>query len=251
MEKRMGTDSPTFDLPVIGGLLREAREGKGLTVEDVSKALFLRKSIILALESATWDKLPHSVYVKGYVTQYALYLKVHDKIRPLFNETREKAIDNVEAMAAAPLAEVSNSERPKKHRTFPMGRTIGYGIVALFLVVFFAVKNMERPVSVSPSYENVARTAYNGQVSQAAQGTVVLEGKKLMIACRERTWVRIVIDDTEKKEFMLNAQEMVIFTGKEAFDLLIGNAGGVKLYYNGNDTGFSGESGQVKRVKLP
>jgi cytoskeleton protein RodZ len=88
-------------------------------------------------------------------------------------------------------------------------------------------------------------------VSQAAQGTVVLEGKKLMIACRERTWVRIVIDDTEKKEFMLNPQEMVIFTGKEAFDLLIGNAGGVKLYYNGNDTGFSGESGQVKRVKLP
>ena len=35
-----------FDLDKIGQLLKAAREEKGLTLEDVSRALFLRKSII-------------------------------------------------------------------------------------------------------------------------------------------------------------------------------------------------------------
>jgi hypothetical protein len=71
-----------------------------------------------------------------------------------------------------------------------------------------------------------------------------------MISCKERTWVSVVIDDTEKKEFMLNAQEMIILNAKERFDLLIGNAGGVRLILNGKDTEFTGKSGEVKRVKL-
>jgi hypothetical protein len=71
-----------------------------------------------------------------------------------------------------------------------------------------------------------------------------------MITCKERTWVSVVIDDTEKKEFMLNAHEMIILNAKDRFDLLIGNAGGVSLILNGKDTEFSGKSGEVKRIKL-
>ena len=50
---------------------------------------------------------------------------------------------------------------------------------------------------------------------------------------------------------MLNPEEVVMFTAKNYFDLLIGNAGGVTLLMNGQETGFSGKSGEVKRVKLP
>ena len=71
-----------------------------------------------------------------------------------------------------------------------------------------------------------------------------------MIACQQRTWVRIVIDGTEKKEFIMNPEEVVVLNGKEGFDLLIGNAGGVKLFYNGKDIGFSGDEGEVRRINL-
>jgi len=33
--------------------------------------------------------------------------------------------------------------------------------------------------------------------------------------------------------------------------LLVGNAGGVKLFFDGKDTKFEGASGEVKRVTLP
>ena len=79
---------------------------------------------------------------------------------------------------------------------------------------------------------------------------VVLDPKKLMIACQERTWVRVVIDGSERKEFMLNREDVVMLSAKESFDVLIGNAAGVKLFYNGKDIDFTGESGEVKRVNL-
>jgi len=67
-----------FDLCRIGQLLKETREGRGLTLEEVSEALFLRKRVIGAIEAGDWDHLPHPVYVKGYVTQYASLLNVGD-----------------------------------------------------------------------------------------------------------------------------------------------------------------------------
>lgn len=67
-----------FDLCRIGQLLKEAREEKGLTLENVSEALFVRKRVIGAIEAGDWNNLPHPVYVKGYVTQYASFLNIAD-----------------------------------------------------------------------------------------------------------------------------------------------------------------------------
>jgi hypothetical protein len=90
----------------------------------------------------------------------------------------------------------------------------------------------------------------NAFTIEQQSSAVISDGKKLMITCRERTWVSVVIDDAEKKEFMLNAQEMIVLHAKERFDLLIGNAGGVNLFLNGKDMEFTGKSGEVKRIKL-
>ena len=65
-----------FDLCRIGELLRQTREEKGLSFEEVSEALFVRKRVIGAIEAGDWDNLPHPVYVKGYVTQYAAFLDI-------------------------------------------------------------------------------------------------------------------------------------------------------------------------------
>jgi cytoskeletal protein RodZ len=65
-----------FDLCRIGQLLRETREKKGLTFDEVSNALCIKKQAIGAIEAGDWDHLPHPVYVKGYVTHYATFLNM-------------------------------------------------------------------------------------------------------------------------------------------------------------------------------
>jgi len=112
-----------------------------------------------------------------------------------------------------------------------------------------AAEYQKAPAEASSDVQKVAvdpaTSTYNDQEEK-----LVLETKKLMIACRERTWVRILIDGSETKEFMMNPDEVVMFNAKDKFDLLIGNAGGVKIFYNGKDTGFTGEDGEVKRINL-
>ena len=70
-----------LDLCKIGQLLRETREKKGLTFDEVSNALFIRKRVVGAIEAGDWDNLPHPVYVKGYVTHYATLLNIPGLLR--------------------------------------------------------------------------------------------------------------------------------------------------------------------------
>jgi len=71
----------SLNLSKIGQLLRETRESKGLTFDTVSEALLIRKRVIGAIEAGDWENLPHPVYVKGYVTQYATLLNIADRLR--------------------------------------------------------------------------------------------------------------------------------------------------------------------------
>jgi cytoskeleton protein RodZ len=60
-----------IDLEKIGKFLKEKRELKGLTLVDVSNSLCIRKSLINAMELGSWKLLPHEVYVRGYLKEYA------------------------------------------------------------------------------------------------------------------------------------------------------------------------------------
>lgn len=54
--------------------LREAREKKGHTVEEVSEILKIRKQYIISLEEENYENLPGEIYVKGYSRIYHEFL---------------------------------------------------------------------------------------------------------------------------------------------------------------------------------
>lgn len=70
----------SFSLNRIGQVLRETREGRGLSLEEVAIALFIRKRVVGAIEAGDWNGLPHPVYVRGYITQYAAFLDIADLV---------------------------------------------------------------------------------------------------------------------------------------------------------------------------
>ncbi len=233
-----------FDLVAIGKVLREAREQRGLSVEEASEILFLKKSVIGALESGDWTALPHSVYVRGYIGQYAKYLGVYDRVAASLKE-----VEKTPGVRPPGRAEAQLSARVRDRRARPRVRKaiLGGSVAAVAVITLLLFLHGQRENSMPPQYETVARNAPDS----LANWPVENETNKLMIACQERTWIRIVIDGAEKKEVMLNPEEVVMFTARDKFDLLVGNAGGVKLFFNGRDTKFEGNSGEVKRVTLP
>ena len=283
-----------FDLCKIGELLKTAREERGLTYDQVSTALFIRKRVIEAIEAGNWENLPHPVYVRGYVTQYTAFLKVQDAVEATMLPAAPEPI-------TAPSDEMAPTPaKPQKERArskpWDRKKIIGAAVLGAAVIGFFVFQNLPRPSYVTrpaQSAENTYQTAAvtatpaaaNPQEASAVttqtdgtkayqalqtssvesadvnqnqpaassdkqEDSLVLEKKKLTITCQERTWLRIIIDGTQTKEFMLNPEEVVILNAKDCFDLLIGNAAGVKLIYNGKDLGFSGQAGEVKHINL-
>jgi len=245
----------SFDLGKVGTTLKVAREGKGLSLQEVADVLFIRRRIIDAIEGGQWENLPHEVYVKGYVTQYAAFLGVESSVAAELAARRTVVSHAESAIEPAP-------RHPEKSHWQIGRRLIGSVAVVVIAGGFLVYQNMDNGHSyVAPpqhkkafeaqpavmSYQTVATNAYADEVQGEKIG---LEAKKLMIACQQRTWVRIVIDGSERKEFTMNPEEVLVLDGREGFDLLIGNAGGIKLFYNGKDTGFEGSEGEVKRISL-
>jgi hypothetical protein len=82
IELRDRGEATPFDLDEVGRLLRSAREAKGITYEEIEIALFISKKSLRAIESGDWNALPPTVYVRGYVAQYASFLGILDMVEP-------------------------------------------------------------------------------------------------------------------------------------------------------------------------
>ena len=57
-------------------LLREAREQKGVSLEQVEEATCIRQKFLQALEEGDYGALPAETYVKGFLRTYAMYLEL-------------------------------------------------------------------------------------------------------------------------------------------------------------------------------
>lgn len=249
-----------LNLQAIGKSLKERREEKGLTIRDVSDTLCLRKTLVQAIEDGDWNMLPHEVYVRGYLKEYLHLLDMPQDILGLEEPPEEKPAFSTEPAIPSKISEKRHVPR----------RAIVVPLIFILIISFFVLNQIYKNRSAARSTANQishsegittkkasvnvgqATTANTPQTSgdQSQQAGLNMSDKKLMITCKERTWISVVIDDNEKKEFMLNPQEMIIVNGKENFDLLIGNAAGVKLNLNGKEIGLTGQSGEVKRIKV-
>ena len=55
----------------IGDILREERELRRISLEELAKRTRIRREYLWALEENQFEKLPASTFVKGYITTYA------------------------------------------------------------------------------------------------------------------------------------------------------------------------------------
>ena len=84
-ETNVGSDLPP-EATTYGGLLRTAREGKGLTVDQVASQLRISPAQIEGLEADDYKVFPTPVYARAHLRSYARLLGVDDnKVIDMFN----------------------------------------------------------------------------------------------------------------------------------------------------------------------
>ncbi len=76
-----------------GSAIRKIRETKRYSLDDISTQTRISKTYLQAIEDEAFDKLPAPVFVRGFIIQYAKFLKIpHDAAAQYYMARFKKAV---------------------------------------------------------------------------------------------------------------------------------------------------------------
>ncbi|MCX5868869.1 MAG: helix-turn-helix domain-containing protein [Proteobacteria bacterium] len=250
-----------------GEFLRREREARGISREELCRVTRISKFILDALETDDYRFLPQETFVRGYLRNYARELNLPlEEIMRRFEQFRS-GIKPPEKKAA---------EDKKKPEAAAGSLWIRLGIAGLVLLlgggaIFSWLSGREKPAAAVKSGGGVEEITAPLAVSYPAEtetfppgssaavnpapgpGVPPLDGAEvpLIFLSREEVWVKFSIDGGEAQEVLLRPGETYKIKGQQNFDLLIGNAGGIELIFNGKPLPALGSSGRVVHLRLP
>ena len=142
-----------------GERLREEREKKNLSLEEVSRATKIRPSFLTAIEKGDYNKLPSGTYAHGFVRNYAKYLGLRDnELLALF----KREYDEEKYLKVLPEGLVRRGDFPIRkiifNRTFKIIIVIFVALIAYLVFQFrAAIFNPSLDV-LSPKENEVVNT---------------------------------------------------------------------------------------------
>jgi len=216
------------DVVTVGQRLREAREAKGLSIEDIAASTRIPTRHLTSLENSEWDKLPAATYSIGFAKNYAGAVdldraEIADALRTEMGGTRPVTI----------YPEVYETADPA--RTMPKG--LVFGALALLAVVVIGLTWMSNRSLESdqapPPAENVV--APEAEVATPAPAPAPAASGPVVLTAIDAVWISVkdggaILKQAELKpgesyEVPANAVAPVLTTGKpEALRIMVGTA---------------------------
>lgn len=262
----------------LGAKLREMRESKGLSLEEISIRTKIRQSYLEAIENDRLESIPGGFFSRSFARQYAEALGVESDLDALLRAATPVPGADVK------LQKLTDYRSPNKSLILPGGNeeegtefyheaaflkdrhsNAGWMIAAAVLACLslgylawtqkpelFAslVPSGDVAVAETPAAAPNAETP-TAQTEQppapvpdaAPKAPVVVEVKAV-----EPTWLRLTADGRQTFDGTMSVGETRTFLVDETAILLTGNAGGLDVVYNGKPVGPVGPSGRVRTV---
>lgn len=236
--------------------LKQRRIELGKSIEEISKLTKIKSSYIQAIEDGNWNQLPLEIYTKSYIKTYSELLGLDSKkfIEDYENYLRNR--DDLTKKNIPDFKDKSNSKEEKQNKTKNYPRwTISLIITLVVFILIFTILHFDQQEYYIPPPPNPQ--PLKSQILDEVKPQKQLSNEEphkshiLRIEAVDRVWMRIIIDEKEKKEYLLESGQNINLEALKSFKLHIGNAGGVKVYFNNKDLGKLGATGQVVYLKLP
>lgn len=271
----------------VGELLRRERERQGLALPDIAEQTRIKQRYLEALERDDFDSLPGRFFARSFTTQYAEKLGVngaelHDALerqvappQPIPEPGNSKEVIGgsswvYQEYSVDPLPEGSASALNARKITASVVMLLAV-VVACGAIFWLWQRSQLSSTSASTSTTQVENSTVSQSVAPpAVQPTPKQEvaaapvptpapnveapvstasGKiSLAIVAKEDTWLRVTADGKIMVEAVLARGESRVLAATENAKILLGNAGGVDIRFNGSDIGAIGPRGQVRTV---
>lgn len=253
---------------MIGDLLRRERERQNLSIKDIEKATSIRALYIDAIEKGEYKTLPGEVYAKGFVRNYANYLKLNaNEIVNAFNEEmhpQEELHEAAESSSAEEARQVQPVERNREEyrgpkitslESYPMEKSshgvrnalmVAVAVFAVALVALIAFGGDEEPSAPAPRAKTQTQQGQKpGQKQTEAAPKPAADGVEVKIRFTDLCWTEVVVDGKTEFEGTAEKGKVLTLKGKDKVRITAGNAGALNYSLNGKDMGAIGQKGEV------
>ena len=134
-------------LRTVGEFLREARQGRNLSIEDLSSSLRISKEQLIALEEGDENSLPERVFIRAMVRRIAERLNLDTSF--IFEELNEKEKSEPKY---SPAIIKENPKKIKNFNVFIMVLLSGVlGLVTSIMVLKFIDRNQDDSIYAQES----------------------------------------------------------------------------------------------------
>ena len=267
---------------MVGDILRRERERQNLTIKDIEQATSIRGLYIEAIEKSENDKLPGEVYTRGFIKNYANFLKLdaeslvrqyRDEVSPVPLTTVEEKSKGDQtsdeqpseetskaAVKSAPMARAertamrqsSNDEGSNKNSLMAVAAVLVLAIVGGLYYYFTNVEGAELASAPTSPKQTVEQKGEQPKVEQekpaatnVASAAPTTDGVSLEAKFNDRCWTRVTVDGIVAYEGTAEQGQSLSWTATNQIDVTAGNAGAIEFVENGVNLGVAGAVGDV------
>jgi cytoskeletal protein RodZ len=255
----------------LGRWLQQAREAKGITLQDAEDVTRIRTRYLKALEMGDYDAMPAGdPQARGFLRRYAAFLDLSPD--DAISRYEEEVHGRTPKVAVEPSPKASITVSPARPMDLsPSYRNIWPVIGVIVLVVFLGVGGWwllstdfgSTPVpepsssptqpptatqSVSqstPTEPTQATLSPEAETTSAAAPAPSSEGVTLVLEPQEHVWIRVTADGAVVFQGLLARGSPQTWTAAESIVVEAGNGGGAIATVNGQEQGPLGRQGEV------
>lgn len=236
----------------IGEKLKDERIKQGFTLQEVEEDTKIRKFYLEAIENDNYGILPPKVYATGFVRRYAKFLGLNeDEYAELFKQAAYGSSDKEELIEIKP-----QSDRGKGLESTITWKNVVVALVFLlvviwvgdYLIAYFTKEHSSPPNNINQPIVEQPIVEEEKPKKDEKKPNEIKSGVEIIIVAEQNCWLNVVVDNESEYNAILQAGENLTFTGKEKIYLKAGNAGGIKITYNGEEMPPLGKDWEVKEA---
>jgi len=248
----------------ISVVLKEARQNRGISLDEAHKATKIHHNILRSLEEGTTLGLSH-IYVKSYIRIYAKYLGINQQeldkyFHPVAASTKEKKprLDfhsKTKGIKVKSLSKISGLAN-LRFKIQPFKKIAVVCIVLLMLI--FLIGLFRKPSAKDKDIVVLGKVAIDDSTPinkvkpakikpKKIKETVPVEttdALRLTIFAKEDTWMQVKQDEAAVFKGILRKATSETWQAKDNIELRIADAGTVDLELNGKALSSLGRKGQ-------
>jgi cytoskeleton protein RodZ len=254
-----------------GAVLREARERKGLSLQQIATATKIAPGTLEALECDDISKLPGGIFSRAFVRSYAMQVGLDPEatVRDFLAHFPNDSL--TVGHPTAGTIEDNEALQSDQRIARTLLRLVVVSLPLVTVLVYFggsrelpseqpsaaatpvrATGEQEALSGVLPGGEGASPTAgsLNGPDAPGAPRDTTPDRLNVRLSTSDLCWISVVADSQPPVERLLQAGQQEVVDARQSMVLRAGNAGALNWTINGAAARSLGGSGQVVTVRL-